>query len=147
MSAANAEDAPDQEEERRRRNSRKTGKFRKLCLTDPDASLATRGPDRRVEPSCEQHGVVDDVFGVVLDVEVATGETNEGEQLLAARRGRPDDRDYDPDRDRRCGRRLRQDLRRSGAARYQWGDPDQGRCEARHPEVPTRGRSSGHMAR
>ncbi len=83
VSAANAEDAPAQEDERRRRNSKKTGKFKKVCLTDPDASMATSGRNRRLEPSYKQHGVVDDVFGVMLDVEVTTGETNEGEQLLA----------------------------------------------------------------
>ncbi len=65
------------------RHSRKTGKFRKVCLTDPDASMATLGRNRRLEPSCKQHGVVDDAFGVVLDVEVTTGEVNEGEELLA----------------------------------------------------------------
>src|SRR5690606_15897992 len=38
--------------------------------------------NRRLEPSCKQHGVVDDLLGVVLDEEVTTGETNEGQQLL-----------------------------------------------------------------
>ena len=45
--------------------------------------MATNGRNRRLEPSYKQHGVVDDVFGVVLDVEVTTGETNEGEQILS----------------------------------------------------------------
>ena len=67
----------------RARNSKKTGKFKKVCLTDPDASMATSGRNRRLEPSYKQHGVVDDVFGVVLDVEVTTGEVNEGEEILA----------------------------------------------------------------
>ena len=65
------------------RDSRKTGRFKKVCLTDPDATMATNGRRRRLEPSYKQHGVLDDVFGVVLDVEVTTGETNEGEQRLA----------------------------------------------------------------
>jgi len=83
VSAANVEDAPDPAAELLRRNSKKTGKFKKVCLTDPDATMATTGRNRRLEPSYKQHGVVDDVLGVVLDVEVTTGETNEGEQLLA----------------------------------------------------------------
>jgi hypothetical protein len=45
--------------------------------------MATTARNRRLEPSYKQHGVVDDVFGVVLHVEVTTGETNEGQQLLA----------------------------------------------------------------
>ena len=83
MTAANADDERNPKEERRLRDSKKTGKFKKVCLTDPDATMATSGRNRRLEPSYKQHGVVDDVFGVVLDVEVTTGETNEGEQLLA----------------------------------------------------------------
>lgn len=65
------------------RNLKKTGKFKKICPTDLDATMATNGRNRRLEPSYKQHGVVDDVFGVVLEVEVTTGETNEGEELLA----------------------------------------------------------------
>ena len=41
------------------RNSKKTGKFKKVCLTDPDASMATSGRNRRLEPSYKQHGVID----------------------------------------------------------------------------------------
>lgn len=75
--------APDPEDERALRDSKKTGKFKKVCLTDPDASMATSGRNRRLEPSYKQHSVVDDQLGVVLDVEVTTGEVNEGEQMLA----------------------------------------------------------------
>ena len=52
-------------------------------MTDPDATMATNGRNRRLEPSYKQHGVVADVFGVMLDVEMTTGEVNEGEELLA----------------------------------------------------------------
>ena len=45
--------------------------------------MATSGRNRRLEPSYKQHGVVDDGYGVVLDVEVTTGEVNEGEEILA----------------------------------------------------------------
>jgi transposase len=64
------------------RKSKKTGKFKKVCLTDPDASMATSGRNRRLEPSYKQHGVVDDLSGVILDVEVTTGEVNEGQTIL-----------------------------------------------------------------
>jgi len=87
LAEANGDEAsaplPDPGEERKRRNSKKTGRFKKVCVTDPDASMATNGRNRRLEPAYKQHAVVDDVFGVVLDVEVTTGEVNEGEQLLA----------------------------------------------------------------
>jgi transposase len=59
------------------RNSRKTGKHKKVCITDPDASLATNGRNRRLEPADKPHAVVDDAFGVALDVEV-----NEGQVVL-----------------------------------------------------------------
>lgn len=64
------------------RDSRKTGKFKKVCVTDPDATMATSGRNRRLEPSFKQHAVVDDVCGVVLDVEVTTGEVNEGQVII-----------------------------------------------------------------
>jgi transposase len=69
-------------EEEQRRKSRQTGQYKKVCVTDPDASMATTARNRRLEPSYKQHAVIDDERGVVLDVEVATGETNEGDQLL-----------------------------------------------------------------
>jgi transposase len=65
-----------------RRTSRKTGKFKKVCVTDPDASMATSGRNRRLEPAYKQHAVVDDICGVVLDIEVTTGEVNEGQLIL-----------------------------------------------------------------
>jgi transposase len=65
------------------RNSKKTCKFKKVCLTDPDASMATSGRNRKLEPSYKQHSVVDDQLGVVLEVEITTGQVNEGEQMLA----------------------------------------------------------------
>jgi len=64
------------------RDSRKSGKFKKVCVTDPDATMATNGRNRRLEPSFKQHAVVDDVCGVVLDVEVTTGEVNEGQLII-----------------------------------------------------------------
>jgi len=83
LTEANGDEEADAEVEEVRRRSKKTGRFKKVCVTDPDASMATNGRNRRLEPAYKQHAVVDDVFGVVLDVEVTTGEVNEGEQLLA----------------------------------------------------------------
>jgi hypothetical protein len=75
--------SPDSEDHRALRVSRKTGEFKKVCLTDPDASMATSGRKCRLEPSYKQHPVVDHQLGVVLEVEVTSGEVNEGEQMLA----------------------------------------------------------------
>lgn len=81
--SANDDDKAEAEAVRQTRNPRKTGKFKKVCPTDPDSTMAINGRNRRRERSYKQHGVVDDVFGVVLEVDVTTGETNEGEELLA----------------------------------------------------------------
>jgi hypothetical protein len=83
VAEANGDETPEPVEDRALRDSRKTGRFKKVCLTDPDASMATSGRNRRLELSDKQHSVVDDQFGVVLEVEVTAGEVNEGEQILA----------------------------------------------------------------
>ena len=83
MAEANGEGGSDPEAERRARDTKKTGRFKKVCTTDPDATMATTGRNRRLEPSYKQHAAVDDELGVVLDVEVTTGEANEGDHLLA----------------------------------------------------------------
>lgn len=53
------------------------GKTKKICVTDPDASLATSRRNRRLEPAYKQHTAVDDIAGVIVDVEIVTGEENE----------------------------------------------------------------------
>lgn len=83
MPDAVAEANDDDDDVTAERDSRKTGKHKKVCVTDPDASMATNGRNRRLEPAYKQHAVVDDAFGVVLDVEVTTGEVNEGRVVLA----------------------------------------------------------------
>jgi len=83
VAVANGDQTPGPEEDQALRDSKKTGKFKKVCLTDPDATMATSCRNRRLEPSYKQHSVVDDELGVVLDVEVTTGEVNEGEPMLA----------------------------------------------------------------
>ena len=60
------------------RDGRQGGTLKKVCVTDPDATMATYGRNRRLEPAYKQHTAVDDVAGVIVDVEVATGQENEG---------------------------------------------------------------------
>lgn len=54
------------------------GRTKKVCTTDPDASLATSSRNRRLKPAYKQHTAVDDVAGVIVDVGIVTGEENEG---------------------------------------------------------------------
>jgi transposase len=70
-----------EEETEVERKSRQSGKYKKVCTTDPDATMATNARNRRLEPSYKQHTAVDDKVGVILDVEVTTGQTNEGEMV------------------------------------------------------------------
>jgi transposase len=59
------------------RQGRQTGKYKKVCTTDPDATMATNARNRRLESAYKQHTAVDDKVGVILDVEVTTGQTND----------------------------------------------------------------------
>ena len=76
------------------RTVRGSGKHKKICTTDPDATMATasRAPLR---PSYKQHTAVDDHAGVVVDVEIVTGEEHDAGRLderldaIAATLGRP----------------------------------------------------------
>jgi hypothetical protein len=45
----------------RQKTCRATGTLKKVCTTDPDASMATNGRNRRFEPAYKQHAVVDDL--------------------------------------------------------------------------------------
>src|SRR6516165_7214873 len=65
------------------KKGRQSGKYKKVSLTDPDATMATSARNRRLEPCYKQHTAVDDRVGVILGVEVTTGETNEGEIIEA----------------------------------------------------------------
>jgi len=65
-----------------KKEGRQTGRYKKICMTDPDASMATNGRNRRLEPAYKQHAAVDDMRGVIIDVEVTTGETNEGQVIV-----------------------------------------------------------------
>ena len=72
-----------EEEAEAEKKGRQSGKYKKVSLTDVDASMATTARNRRLEPCYKQHTAVDDVRGVVLDVAVTTGEVNEGETIEA----------------------------------------------------------------
>lgn len=61
---------------------RQNGKRKKICATDPDATMATNARNRRLEPAYKQHTAVDDKVGVILDVDVTTGERNEGDMIV-----------------------------------------------------------------
>ena len=63
------------------KKGRQSGKYKKVCVTDPDATMATNARTRRLEPAYKQHTAVDDKVGVILDVEVTTGQTNEGDVI------------------------------------------------------------------
>src|SRR5262245_33439126 len=63
------------------KQNRQSSKSKKVCVTDPDATMATNARNRHLEPCYKQHAAVDDKAGVILDVEVTTGEKNEGEML------------------------------------------------------------------
>lgn len=64
------------------KSGRQTGKFKKVCTTDPEATMATNGRNRRLYPACKQHLAVDDKRGVILNVEVTTRELNEGQHIV-----------------------------------------------------------------
>jgi transposase len=55
------------ESEDARKRGRQSGRYKKVCVTDPDATMATNARNRRLEPSYKQHAVVDDLRGVVLE--------------------------------------------------------------------------------
>lgn len=58
------------------RDARTSGKFKKLCRTDPDATMATSSK-APLRPAYKQHTAVDDLAGVVIDVEIVTGEEHD----------------------------------------------------------------------
>lgn len=65
------EDANDAE-----RDARTSGTFKKLCRTDPDATMATSSK-APLRPAYKQHTAVDDLAGVVVDVDIVTGEEHD----------------------------------------------------------------------
>lgn len=59
----------------------KEPKAKKISTTDPDATMTTSCRTFHMEPSYKQHSGVDDKCGVIVDVDVTTGQQNEGNQL------------------------------------------------------------------
>ncbi len=59
----------------------KRGKLKKISRTDPEARMATSHRKQRLEPSYKQLTAVDGAAGVVVDVDVVSGETHEGGAL------------------------------------------------------------------
>jgi transposase len=59
----------------------KPQKPKKRSKTDPDATLTTSCNTFHMEPCYKQHAAVDDSYGVIVDVDVTTGEQSEGSQL------------------------------------------------------------------
>lgn len=55
---------------------------KKRSTTDPDATMSTANKYIRMEPNYKQHTATDDKVGVIVDVELTTGECNEGKELL-----------------------------------------------------------------
>ena len=76
-----AEDEGSGTRRKRGRARIKPPKRKKFSPTDPEATLTTSCKQYRMEPSFKQHTAVDDKSGVVVDVEVTTGEVNKGRQL------------------------------------------------------------------
>jgi transposase len=64
------------------RTGRKAQKAKKYSPTDPEATMATSSHNYHLEPSYKAHTAVDDKAGVIVDVEVTTGQTSEGKELL-----------------------------------------------------------------
>ena len=65
----------------RGRPSKKAPKPKKRSTTDPDATMTTSSHTHRMEPFYKQHGAVDDTCGVIVDVNITTGQDSEGRQL------------------------------------------------------------------
>lgn len=72
---------PDNKKSKPGRPSTSEKQPKKRSATDPDATLSTSCKTHRMEPCYKQHTAVDDAAGVIVDVEVTTGEASEGERL------------------------------------------------------------------
>jgi len=63
------------------RQKGKPPKAQKRSKTDPDATMTTSNHSFHMEPFYKQHTAVDDQQGIIVDVDVTTGQLNEGKQL------------------------------------------------------------------
>ncbi len=85
------------------------GKYKKVSVTDPDATMATTARNRRLEPAYKQHAVDDDVRGVIRRGDDRRAQRGAG-RGRAHRCDHGDDRPADHDGDRRCRVRVCQGL-------------------------------------
>ncbi|MCK1663519.1 hypothetical protein IVA91_00255 [Bradyrhizobium sp. 153] len=61
-----------EDESETERKGRHGGRYKKICTTDLDATMATNARNRRLGPACKQHTAIDDKVGVILDAAVTT---------------------------------------------------------------------------
>lgn len=73
--------SPDGPSEGPTERKKKSPKPQKRSTTDPDATMTTSSHSFHMEPSYKQHGAVDDQCGIIVDIDVTTGQINEGKQL------------------------------------------------------------------
>lgn len=79
----NADDkTPDIPSNRRGRPRTRDKKPKKVSMTDPEATMATSSGNYHLEPTYKQHTAVDDKAGILMDVDLTTGEINEGTKLI-----------------------------------------------------------------
>lgn len=76
------DDSEDPPSPRRGRPRSAPPKQKKYSPTDPDATMATSSHRYHLEPTYKQHTAVEDASGVIVDIEVTTGEASEGRELL-----------------------------------------------------------------
>jgi transposase len=67
---------------KKRGRPRTRDKVKKVSLTDPEATMATSSSNYYLEPTYKQHTAVDDQTGILVDVDLTTGEINEGTKLI-----------------------------------------------------------------
>jgi transposase/uncharacterized protein (UPF0179 family) len=75
------ENSEDEDKPKGRGRPARKPKPKKRSKTDPEATMTTSSHSFRMEPCYKQHGAVDDLCGVIVDVDVTTGEQSEGSQL------------------------------------------------------------------
>jgi transposase len=71
-----------EEKDKTEKKSRPHSKPKKRSTTDPDATMTTSNKEHRMEPAYKQHTAVDDKAGVIVGIEVTTGEASEGLKLI-----------------------------------------------------------------
>ena len=63
-------------------SAKPNGDTKKVSTTDPEATLTTGQKNYPMQPSYKQHTVSDDKAGIIVEVEVTTGEDSEGKRLM-----------------------------------------------------------------